>query len=436
MPIPEAHSILENICQLAINKDEDGLRKFLYESGININTQFGVYNAGMLLAIRKKHETINFLIKKFDLNIDTVDYGYAFAGDRTKLEILKTRGQKGFFILEGYAHGLHHDLVEEAINYCIENRICIQFGAYFTVTDCCYASYWAITGYAKRGYTENVNYFIENKLPWKYVSVGRTQAIKGYAQGGYVDQVNQILGNGYSFRLGAAIEGYAQSGHIEQVNDLIERDDARDSAVIGYLRGGHISQAKQLRERGFANINKAVEHFADINDIDNVNRLIKWGAQIERVVDVFKERGLTKRELLELLALTENRLLFEKITDAFTTPQSIARISNRADSIKNLMREFNLSFYEAESLLISNVEVWSWIMICTKLVESGKINSEIFFHIATILTDCPSEKIQTINSNFSIFSSVLENTYKNSSPVNDEESFLKATAVEVIKFMR
>lgn len=87
MQIPKAHPILDNICQLAINKDEDGLRKFLSESGININTQFDVYNVGMLLAIGKKYEAIDFLLKKFDLNTDTLDYGYAFAGDRRKLEV-------------------------------------------------------------------------------------------------------------------------------------------------------------------------------------------------------------------------------------------------------------------------------------------------------------------------------------------------------------
>lgn len=224
----------------------------------------------------------------------------------------------------------------------------------------------------------------------------------------HVEQVNQILGNGGSFRLGDAIEGYAQGGHIEQVNDLIEYSYNTD-AFIGYLSGGHIWQAQLIKRR--ANIERAVKHAAANNDIDNVNRLINCGAKINSAVVGYQHRGLSEKELIELLVLIENRLLFEKIIDAFILTKSMAkRVSNHVDSIKNIMREFNLSFYEAKSLLISNVEVWSWLIICNKLVESGKINSEMCFHIATILTNCSSEKIQTINSNFSIFSSVLKNT--------------------------
>lgn len=195
------------------------------------------------------------------------------------------------------------------------------------------------------------------------------------------------------------VELYAKKGQKEVVDFLCEHFQAPpNKALKGYAQGGHFQQVNAFLEEGHHDVANAVEGYLSSGFLD-----------------------LEESKLTRTLAFTSNGEFRKRLTAAAQVNGKLSysqeyRLLIVAEKLNVIMREYQLDFKQASSLLLKGTRAWLLEGIGLMNEASDlKLPLEIFLHVSSFVTGLACSdtvKVMTAVNKRLLLSSVGEITTK------------------------
>lgn len=303
----DGNALFGSVYRLAKDKNEKELTK----EKVATSSKGKGYTVITVLAKEKDYQAVDFLLQRFDANLNDAVFGAALSGDEAFTDKLLQRQAALAYAVRGAAAGGHKAFV----NNLLGRGAGLQAEAAY--------------GFGLGNHVEFVDDFINQD---------RTlikDALQGAACGGHVELVNALIKRGAS--LDDAVFGAAFGGHMNLVNELIHRGASLKEAAIGFICGGHVTG--------------------------------------------------TQKEILRFVAFIDHPKLRELfVNEAKHRNTSLdASLVKTAARLNELIRKNKLTFEQAEIYL--KVGPNNWFLQGQRLVKEGKLPAELYFHIASFLTE-------------------------------------------------
>lgn len=402
MPISTQDHFLQ-VYHLALNNDEAGL-KALSDSGISLDVTYQLDTPLTRLAVEGQHDAVNLLIQKLECNINYALLGYARVNNHKHVKILLNVGADPAYAVQGYIEGGNDEFAEDFILsdpmaldqalFCYARsgnhkkvEELIQRGGH---------KIQAIIGYIHGGYCEYAEKL--SKITWN----GKSLAARAYAELGNIDRVQLLINEGVDLMhvILGFIEGefyklantYLQLKDKKQQSEIYKHcvylaasrgrshivkkmldDNSHDAenliqyAAAGYSAGLHIKQVNQITKRYPFNHkdiivsairNKMFEliETLDLSDqqiflavIDGLSRteMLKTKAGLLHILSYILNREQRELFVSELIKLRHVKREFEEIRNAIIDVMAIKDVSQKADSIHEIMEKKGFNYWQA-----------------------------------------------------------------------------------------
>lgn len=389
------NTLVENICQLAINEDLSALLK-LREEGECLSSFLDHRDAIMLLIERREFYAVDFLINYFKGNINHAASCYAFYGLEIEVEKLLAQGASRSSALWGYAAACNLARVNlmvsqgEDINIALiglaegghvnEVEIRMRQGA---------DPSYALIGYAYGGHFDHASRLIES-------GVDSTFALSGASKGYYLETLNYVNVSNYNI----ALLCYAISGNITASYISIMNGADCNAAVKGFAIRGDNKQVQACISLFGASPDHALSGYAQGGHIDQVNDLVKKGANRRFAIDGYKCGGLLNSlSVLRLLVFTEDSLLQSMLVNSIKEVDptiDMGAIRYKAYFVKDTMAYYQIGYQHALSLVENRSIVW--LLKGLQVMTDNHMPPEIFFIITSFVFDLSLRDVLRIHS--------------------------------------